>query len=305
MISEKMETERTNPRSSRIDRKSSLEIVRLINVEDRAVPYAIGRELRKIAEIVDGVVEALQSGGRVFYIGAGTSGRLGVLDASEMSPTFGVSESTFQGVVAGGAVALRRSVEGAEDDPKAGASELRRRRFSGRDALIGLSASGRTPFVLGAVKEAKRIGARTFGVTCNPGSLLCRLADCTVAIRVGPEVVGGSSRMKCGTAQKMVLNIISTASMIRLGKVHGNLMICLRPKSEKLKDRAIRIVSHIARVNASQAAAALKESEGDVKCAVVMAKHRVSKRLARSLLHKTGGNLDQVADLMKQARRKR
>jgi len=296
------ETELSNPRSADIDRKSTLEIVRIINDEDRKIPDAVTRELGNIAKIVDSVVDALRTGGRVFYVGAGTSGRLGVLDASEMPPTFGVSPSMFQGIIAGGSAALRRSIEAAEDNEESAARELKRRGFSRSDVLIGLSACGRASFVLAASKEAKRIGARVFGVTCNTGSALSRIADRTVVLRVGPEIIAGSSRMKCGTAQKMVLNMISTASMVRLGKVHRNLMIGLLPKSRKLRARAVRIISEIARAKPDVAREMLERSDGDIRCAIVMARYGVSKRRARSLLRRAGGDPDKVASMIKQER---
>jgi len=296
------DTERSNPKSIDIDRKSTLGIVRIINDEDRKVPDVVARELGNIAKIVDAVVDALRTGGRVFYVGAGTSGRLGVLDASEMPPTFGVPPSMFQGIIAGGSVALRRSVEAAEDNEESAVHELSRRCFSRSDVLIGLSASGRAPFVLAASKEARRIGARVFGVTCNAKSLLSRIADLTVVLRVGPEIIAGSSRMKCGTAQKMVLNMISTTSMVRLGKVHGNIMIGLQPKSRKLRARAVRIISQIAEVKSDVAREILGQSDGDIRCAIVMAKHGISKRRAKSLLRRAGGDPDKVASMIKQER---
>lgn len=296
------DTERSNPKSIDIDRKSTLEIVRTINNEDRKVPDVVARELGNIAKIVDAVVDAFRTRGRVFYVGAGTSGRLGVLDASEMPPTFGVPPSMFQGIIAGGPVALRRSVEAAEDSEESAVHELKRRGFSCGDVLIGLSASGRAPFVLAASREAKRIGARVFGVTCNTGSALSRIADRTVVLRVGPEIIAGSSRMKCGTAQKMVLNMISTASMVRLGKVHGNIMVGLQPKSRKLRARAVRIISQIAEVKSDVAREILGQSDGDIRCAIVMAKHGISKRRAKSLLRRAGGDPDKVDGMIKQER---
>jgi len=296
------DTERSNPKSTDIDRKSTLEIVRIINNEDRKVPDMVARELGNIAKIVDIVVDTLRTGGRVFYVGAGTSGRLGVLDASEMPPTFGVPPSMFQGIIAGGSGALRRSIEAAEDNEGSATHELARRGFSRSDVLIGLSASGRAPFVVAAAKKAKRIGARVFGVTCNAKSSLSRVADRTVVLRVGPEIIAGSSRMKCGTAQKMILNMISTASMIKLGKVHGNIMIDLQPKSRKLRARAVRIICQIAEVKPDVAREMLRQSDGDIRCAIVMARHGVSRRRAKSLLGRAGGNPDKVAEMIKRER---
>lgn len=277
-------TERRNPKSKSIHKMTSLEIVRLINEEDRKVPFAVSKEERRIARIVDAVTNALKSGGRVFYVGAGTSGRLGVLDAAEMPPTFGLSATKFQGIVAGGWRALRRSIEGAEDNEEAAPRELGKRGICGKDVLIGLSASGRTPFVLAAMRAARRIGAKRFGITCNPKSQVARLADETIVLRVGPEVIAGSSRMKCGTAQKMVLNTISTASMIRLGKAWKGLMIDLQPRSMKLQRRAVSIVSEVANVDYASASMALKEAEGNVRLAIVMLRSSLSTRMAKRIL---------------------
>lgn len=269
---------------------TSLEIVRLMREEDQKVPFAVSREARRIARIADAVVEALKTGGRVFYVGAGTSGRLGVLDATEMPPTFGLSATRFQGIIAGGKRALKRSIEGAEDDEESAERELKRRGFCKKDTLIGLSASGRTPFVLAAMQNARRIGAKCFGITCNPIAKMTDLADETVVLRVGPELIAGSSRMKCGTAQKMVLNMISTASMIRLGKVWKGLMIDLEAKSEKLERRAVRIVSEISKIDYASAKDAYEQAGGNVRLAIVMLISGCSIYRARKILAEANGD---------------
>lgn len=262
-------TEQRNPRSMHIDTMTSLEIVHLINREDQKVARAVAKEANRIARIIDQVVEALKLGGRVFYVGAGTSGRLGVLDATEMPPTFGVSSKTFQGVIAGGWRALRMSIERAEDDQLSVGGELKRRGLCESDVLIGLSASGKTPFVLAAMRVAKQIGAKCFGITCNQNHKMASLANETVVLRVGPEAVAGSSRMKCGTGQKMVLNMISTGSMIRLGRVYEGLMIDMQPKSRKLRGRAVLIISEIARVDKATAERALRKARGNIRRAIL------------------------------------
>jgi N-acetylmuramic acid 6-phosphate etherase len=263
-------TEEGNPATAEIDRLSALEIVSLINDEDARVALAVRRELPQIGRAVDVIVERLQQGGRLFYFGAGTSGRLGVLDASEMPPTFNVPPELVQGLIAGGDVALRRSVEAAEDDPELGAEVVRQAGVGQRDVVVGIAASGATPWVLGVVAEAQHCGAATVGLTCNPHSPLARQAEVVIAPLVGPEVIAGSSRMKAGTAQKMVLNMLSTAAMIRLGKVYGNLMVDVQPTNNKLRRRAVRILQQAAGVDEESAARALEATGYEVKPALVM-----------------------------------
>jgi len=294
-------TERRNPKSKGMRMMTSLEIVRLINEEDLKVPLAVSKQARGIARIVDVVTETLRVGGRVFYVGAGTSGRLGVLDAAEMPPTFGLPASKLQAIIAGGWKALRRSIEGAEDNEAAAWEELDRRGFSKRDVLIGLSASGRTPFVLAAMLRARNMGARVFGITCNPSSEMARRANETLVLRVGPEVVSGSSRMKCGTAQKMALNTISTTSMIRLGRVWRGLMIDLQPKSLKLRRRAIRIVSEVAGVDYASSRKALTKANDDVKLAIVMLSSGVPIMRAKVMLAKARGDFEKAILLARNA----
>jgi N-acetylmuramic acid 6-phosphate etherase len=263
-------TEERNPATESIDTLSSLEIVTLINEEDAQVAVAVQRELPQIARAVDLVVERLRRGGRLFYFGAGTSGRLGVLDASEMPPTFSVSPELVQGFIAGGDVALRQSVEAAEDDPEAGAEIVRRVGVGERDVVVGITASGAAPWVLGAVGEAQCRGAATVGLTCNPDSSLARQVDVVIAPLVGPEAIAGSSRMKAGTAQKMVLNMLSTATMIRLGKVYGNLMVDVQPTNAKLRRRAVRILQEATGADEDTARRALEATGYEVKPALVM-----------------------------------
>jgi len=281
-------TERQNPRSVHVDRMTSLEIIHFINEEDHKVSRAVSKETGRIARIADQVSSSLQADGRVFYVGAGTSGRLGVLDATEVPPTFGVSATRFQGIVAGGRGALRLSVEGAEDDEKSAERELERIGFCKKDVLIGLSASGTTPFVLAAMRSAKKIGAKCFGITCNPDHKMSRLAHEVVVLEVGPEVIAGSSRMKCGSAQKMVLNMISTASMIRIGRVWKGMMIGLQPKSKKLQRRAIRIVSELGRVDHDTAKKTLEEARGNVRVAILSLRLAVSAKSAKKIIERTG-----------------
>ncbi len=263
-------TEARNPRTTGIDTLLSLEIVRLINDEDARVADAVRGELERIAQAVDTIVERLRRGGRLFYFGAGTSGRLGVLDASEMVPTYSTPPDLVQAFIAGGDVALRRSVEAAEDDSEAGAQVAREAGVSECDVVVGITASGGAPWVLGVVAEAQRCGAATVGITCNPDSPLARLAEVVIAPVVGPEVIAGSSRMKAGTAQKLVLNMLSTATMVRLGKVYENLMVDVRPTNAKLRRRAVRILQQASGAGAEDARRALQATGYEVKPALVM-----------------------------------
>jgi N-acetylmuramic acid 6-phosphate etherase len=290
-------TEERNPRTAAIDELSSLEIVRLINDEDAGVAAAVRRELPQIARAVDVAVERLHRGGRLYYFGAGTSGRLGVLDASEMPPTFRVPPELVQGFIAGGHVALRRSVEAAEDDPDAGAQTVAEAGVGEADVVVGIAASGRTPWVLGAVAEAQRRGAATVGLTCDPGSPLARQAQIAIAPAVGPEVIAGSSRMKAGTAQKMVLNMLSTATMIRLGKVYGNWMIDVHPTNAKLRRRAVRILQEATGVEEETAREALDATGYEVKPALVMLLAGVSAAEARRRLAEADGFVRRAAGL--------
>src|SRR5271156_6702418 len=238
-------TEARHPDTARIDQLSTREMLEVINAADRSVADAVHAELARIAQAVDGIAERLEQGGRLFYIGAGTSGRLGVLDASECPPTFGVSPQLVQGIIAGGDTALRTSIEGAEDDASLGVTDLQRAGFTARDALVGIAASGRTPYVLGAIAYARSLGALTIGLSCVPGSRLSAAAEIAITPVTGAEVLTGSTRMKAGTATKLVLNMLSTGVMVHTGYVYGNLMVNVQPTNAKLMDRAGRIVSAI------------------------------------------------------------
>jgi len=253
-------TEQENPRSKDLSSQSTAEIVALMNDEDATVAAAVKRVLGDVVKAVDETVARLAKGGRLFYTGTGTSGRLGVLDASECPPTFGVSPELVQGVIAGGYDACYRAVEASEDDAEAGAADLKQRGFGVGDVLVGIAASGRTPYTVGAVKFARAIGAFTIGLTCVPGSPITEAAELSIVPVVGPEVLTGSSRLKAGTAQKMVLNMISTATMVRLGYVSGNRMSNLQPRNIKLRERAVRIVMAETGVDEPTAASALEAS---------------------------------------------
>jgi len=261
-------TEQENPRSKNLSSQSTAEIVALMNDEDATVAAAVKRVLGDVVKAVDEIVARLSNGGRLFYTGTGTSGRLGVLDASECPPTFGVSPELVQGVIAGGYDACYRAVEASEDDAEAGAADLKVRGFGENDVLVGIAASGRTPYTVGAVKFAREIGAFTVGLTCVPGSAITEAAELSIVPVVGPEVLTGSSRLKAGTAQKMVLNMISTATMVRLGYVSGNRMSNLQPRNVKLRERAVRIVMAEAGVDEQTAVSALESSKWIVQSAL-------------------------------------
>ncbi|HUA59395.1 MAG TPA: N-acetylmuramic acid 6-phosphate etherase [Verrucomicrobiae bacterium] len=288
---EKLLTEQANPASASIDALPTEQVLRVINEEDQRVAAAVEREIPSIARAVDAIVAAFQKGGRLFYIGAGTSGRLGVLDASECPPTFNVSQEMVQGIIAGGEQALSRASETTEDDPAIGARDLQARGFGPRDVLVGLAASGRTPYVLGAVAEASRMGAVTVGISSTPDSELARAVQIAITPLVGPEVVAGSTRMKAGTAQKMVLNMLSTAAFIRLGYVYGNLMVNVQPKNAKLMDRARGIVAGKAGVPYERAARLLDEAGGHVSAAILMGKLGIDREEAERRLAESGNQL--------------
>jgi N-acetylmuramic acid 6-phosphate etherase len=292
---ENLLTEQRNPASATIDRLETAEMLRVINDEDRKVPDAVAAAVPQIARAVDGIVERFRGGGRLFYIGAGTSGRLGVLDASECPPTFSVPYDFVQGIIAGGEAALSRATEASEDDPASGARDLMAREFTARDTLVGIAASGRTPYVVGAIRSARELGAFTVGIACSPGSELAQAAEIGIELLTGPEIVTGSTRMKAGTATKLALNMISTASMIKLGYVYGNLMVNVQPRNEKLRDRARRIVRDSAGVNEFLAAAALAEG-GDVRTAIVIARRGVSREEAVRLLEAAGGSIGKALE---------
>jgi N-acetylmuramic acid 6-phosphate etherase len=267
-VFENLLTEQINPASAHIDALPTAEMLRVINAEDRKVAEAVEREIPSIARAVEAIAEAFGRGGRLFYIGAGTSGRLGVLDASECPPTFGVAPEMVQGIIAGGEAALRRATEATEDDPAIGARDLTARGFTANDILAGIAASGRTPYVLGAIAEAKRLGATTVGISCTPDSTLARAADIAITPLTGPEVIAGSTRMKAGTAQKLVLNMLTTGAFIRMGYVYGNLMVNVQPRNSKLLDRARRIVAQAAGVSYERAGELLAEAGNSVPAAI-------------------------------------
>jgi N-acetylmuramic acid 6-phosphate etherase len=265
-------TEQPNPATADIDRRATADILRAINDEDKTVAFAVEKELPAIAAAVDAIAAALKNGGRLVYIGAGTSGRLGVLDASECPPTFGTDPSQVVGLIAGGEAALTRSAEGAEDDAGAAVGQLRQIDFSAADVLVGIAASGRTPYVVAALEYANRLGAVTVAVSSVPGAAVAGAARLAITPVVGPEVIAGSTRLKAGTAAKLVLNMLTTAAMIKLGKVYGNRMVDLRPTNVKLWDRAKRIVAEAAGVTKKEAEDALNLCGHNAKTAIVMLK---------------------------------
>lgn len=289
-------TERRNPRTERIDVASSLEIVELMSAEDRAVPEAVHAVRHEIARAMDLAVDAFKQGGRLVYVGAGTSGRLGVLDATECPPTFGTPPEMVVGVIAGGLPALTRSQEGAEDDAAAGAQAMEEQGITDRDVVIGIAASGTTPYVNAALARARELGAKTVLLTStDPPEVTAQHCDAVIAVRVGPEVITGSTRLKAGTATKLVLNTITTGAMIRLGKAYGNLMVDLMALSAKLRDRGERIVMEACGVGRDEARSAIEEAEGSVKVAVVMARRGVDAGEARRLLDRAGGVVRRAA----------
>ena len=267
---DRLTTESRNQNTLNIDKVSTLEMVKIINNEDKKVAIAVENELPQIAEAIDGIVERINRGGRLIYIGAGTSGRLGILDASECPPTYGVSEELVQGIIAGGTEAIFRAKEGAEDSKELAIEDLKVKNLTENDTVVGLAASGRTPYVIGGLEYANKIGALTVSVTCNGDSEVSKVAKISIVPVVGAEVVTGSTRLKSGTAQKLVLNMLSTGTMIKLGKVYGNLMVDVRATNEKLVERAKRIVCEATGVEKSQAEEVLSETNFDVKLAIFM-----------------------------------
>jgi N-acetylmuramic acid 6-phosphate etherase len=291
---ENLLTEQANPASEGIDALSAERILEIINAEDRKVADAVAPEIPAIARAVDAIAAAMRAGGRLFYIGAGTSGRLGVLDAAECAPTFGVDEGLVQGIIAGGEAALAHPTESTEDDPAIGARDLIERGFSGRDVLVGIAASGRTPYVLGAVAEAKRLGAVTAGISCTPDSELARAVQIAITPLTGPEVLAGSTRMKAGTATKLVLNMLTTVVFVRLGYAYGNLMVNVQPKNSKLIDRARRIVARAAGITYEAAGDLLAAAGNSVRTAIVMSKMGVDRETAERRLAEVGGHVSQA-----------
>lgn len=283
--------EERNPLSVGIDEKPVDEVLRIINAEDERVPAAIAEQIPRIAKAVEAIAATISGGGRVFFVGAGTSGRLGVIEAAEVPPTFSVAPQMVQAIIAGGTDAVFHSVEEAEDDESTGGMMLEQHGFAESDILIALSASGRTPFVIGALKRAKEVGARTVFITCDPESPVMRLVNLAIVVDVGPEVVAGSTRMKAGTAQKLVLNMLTTAAMIKLGRVFDGYMIEVQPTSRKLRERAVGIIGAVASVGPERAEEALDSTRGDVKVAVILAKTGTTLEESRRILDQAGGSL--------------
>ena len=293
----KLITEQRNPNSTDIDLKSTEDILRIFHEEDRKALAAVEAESASIAQGVGLITETFRRGGRLFYIGAGTSGRLGVLDASECPPTFSTSPSLVQGIIAGGDQALRRSVETAEDKPDAGAQALRDHGVTNLDVVVGIASSGRTPYVHGALEEAHRIGAKTIFLCCTPpADKLKPFVDVFIAPIVGPEIITGSTRLKAGTATKLVLNMLTTVSMIQIGKVHNNLMVDIQASNAKLVDRGARIVMEVTGTDYATAQGALERADGSAKTAIIMLVNGVNRRKAIALLEKNSGFLRRVLE---------
>ena len=284
-------TEARNPASEQIDTLTPLEIVRLMNAEDATVAEAVGREADSIARAIEVIADRLSRGGRLVYLGAGTSGRLGVLDATECPPTFSTPPELVVGLIAGGPAAITRAVEGAEDHPEFAVEDLRRINLTSADVLVGIATSGRTPYVIGGLDAARRIGAFAIGLACNDGSALAAVADLMIAPIVGPEVISGSTRLKAGTATKMVLNMLTTGAMVRLGKTYGNLMVDLKATNAKLLLRTCRIVASLTGLTEEQAEDQLAKCDGELKTAVVAHQQGVSPEAARQLLTTAHGQL--------------
>jgi N-acetylmuramic acid 6-phosphate etherase len=291
-------TEQENPRTAQISSLPTEEILRLINEEDARMPSAVAQVLPEIARAVDGITNRLNQGGRLFYIGTGTSGRLGVLDAAECPPTFGISPDMVQGIIAGGYDACYRAVEASEDDAAAGANDLKARGFSKQDALVGIAASGRTPYTVGAVDRARELGAFTVALTSVPESLITKVAEISIIPIVGPEVIAGSTRMKAGTAQKLVLNMISTAVMIRLGYVTGNRMTNVQTRNVKLRARAERILAAESGLSEARAKEILDAADGNLPVALVMSQTGCSRDKAETALAASRGVLTQAIELI-------
>lgn len=283
-----MTTEQANPHTTNIDLLPTLEALRVINAEDHKVAAAVERVLPAVAQAVDGIVERLRRGGRLFYVGTGTSGRLGVLDASECPPTFGVSPHLVQGMIAGGYDACYKAVEASEDDKEAGATDLQARGVTAADVVVGIAASGRTPYTIGAVEYARQLGALTICITCNADTALAKAVEIPIEPIVGPEVIAGSTRLKSGTAQKLVLNMLSTLTLVRLGYVTGNRMTNLKTSNIKLRQRATGIVMAECKLNEEEAQAALEGACWDLRVAIVMQKTHVTREQAEAALQQHG-----------------
>jgi N-acetylmuramic acid 6-phosphate etherase len=288
---DQLATEQANPASADLDTKSALEIARIINSEDAKVAPSVERALPQIAQAIDWIAEGLASGGRLIYVGTGTSGRIGALDASECPPTFDLDPRLVQFVMAGGSKALGAAAEGDEDSRQLGIREISKKQPSKKDVVVGIAASGRTPFTVAAIEWARRAGAKTVAVTNNPGSPLEAAADLVIVVETGPEVVAGSTRMKAGTAEKMVLNMLSTGAMVRLGYVYGNLMVNLHQKNTKLAERAVTIVERALEVDRTQARMLLRAAGSSVPTAIVMHSAGVTRKRAETALAEAGGRV--------------
>ncbi|MEC0232625.1 N-acetylmuramic acid 6-phosphate etherase [Paenibacillus alba] len=289
----KLTTEQRNERSEQLDVLSTMDIITLMNEEDQKVPLAVKEALPQIERAIEVIVERLASGGRLFYIGAGTSGRLGILDAAECPPTFGTEKELVTAIIAGGSRAIFEAVEDAEDNEAAGRDEVRKQ-VSSRDVLVGIAASGKTPYVLGAVQEAKRMGVPTIGLSCNANTLLSEAVDYPIEVSVGPEVVTGSTRLKAATAQKLVVNMISTATMIRLGKVYKNLMVNVQATNDKLRKRVIHIIMEATQVNEEVARRYCDMASGDARVAILMLQFQVDSSTVMQELRKSSGHFGQT-----------
>jgi N-acetylmuramic acid 6-phosphate etherase len=288
---EKLNTEQQNPKTMNIDQMSTEEIITVINQEDTLVPNVIARQVPMISEVVDEIVSAFKQDGRLIYIGAGTSGRLGIIDASECPPTFGTDPSRVVGIIAGGKEAMTEAIEGVEDDKQQGQTDLENISLTVKDIVVGIAASGRTPYTIGALEYAKKIGAQTVSVVCSKDSEMEKISNYTISAVVGPEVITGSTRMKAGTAQKLVLNMLSTASMIKMGKVYGNLMVDVQMTNEKLHNRAVNIVKMATGASDEEARAAIKEQNYHTKAAILQIITGLKGNEAKSLLEKHDGYL--------------
>ena len=295
----KLITEKRNENTKNIDKVTTIEMLKLINQEDKSVPLAVEKEIPNITKAVDIISEAVKDGGRLIYCGAGTSGRLGVLDASECPPTYGVDSSLVQALIAGGKEAMFNAVEGAEDSKELCVEDLKNLNFSAKDVLVGIAASGRTPYVIGGLEYAKSIEAATVSVTCNPGSEMSKIARIAISPVVGAEVGTGSTRMKAGTAQKLVLNMISTGVMIKIGKVFGNLMVDVKATNEKLIERAKRIVVEATGVTREDAVKVLEETEYNVKLAILIIISKEEKKVAQEILNKNNGYISKAIEALK------
>ena len=289
-------TEASNPASDGIDQMSAMEIVHLMNAEDATVPIAVGRISEVIAKAVEVIADRLRAGGRLVYFGAGTSGRLGVLDATECPPTFNTRPEQVVGLIAGGYAALTRAIEGAEDHPEFAVEDLRQIQLGAADVVVGIATSGRTPYVIGGLEYARQVGATTIGLACNDGSAMSAVADLMLTPVVGPEVISGSTRLKAGTATKLVLNMLTTGAMVLLGKTYGNLMVDLRATNEKLVVRSRRIVAKLTGLSETDAEIQLTRCQGELKTTVVATRRNVSPDAARQLLNQADGQLRKALD---------